>query len=561
MWEMNKMRLSAANSFVLGIMVILIICLPYYLLGDKAFITIHDSLDLTVGHLNNITRSGLFFTFAEEVPLMDGVYRMAIPFTSPFELKNILYYVCPGYWGFLGGLLIVKICAFGGMFLLSHNYIIKNSLWQCVLVALLFSIIPFYTDYGLSSAGIPLLIYSLLNLYEKKRQKTSYLLVLLFALNSSLSLSGLFICFFLALIILYLYFKDNSINTHLLFALCLLSLVYVVTNFEIISGILNPSGMSNRVEMINHYTYNDLAMMAYMNLTTGFYHAGSFVAWPIIILFFTTFFLYKKTDHELFVYALSFIILALFIIIGVFSKLIPLQLFSAFQFNRFYFLYPSLCFILLAKTFDVLNQKNNRILLTFSIIISALIAVSANDLEYKDNFKRLVKGINYEQPSYSQFYDEKLFGIVANDLDIKQDYTTKVVSIGMYPSVAEYNGFYCLDGYLSSYSLDYKHQFRSIIEGELDNSESLRAYFDEWGNRCYVFSAELKDKGNQYLCSKKDDLTIEHLDINTKALKDLGCQYVFSAVDIKNYKELNLDFVNAYTTPDSYWNIRVYRVI
>lgn len=554
------MRLSVINSFVLGIVAIIIFCMPYYLLGDKAFITIHDSLDLTVGHLNNITRNGLFFALAERVPLMDGVCRMSIPFTSPFELKNIIYYVYPGYWGFLGGLLLVKICAFGGMFLLSHNYIIRNNLWLCVFVALLFSIIPFYTDYSLSSAGIPLLLYSLLNLYRQRWQKTSYLIVFLFALNSSLSLSGLFICFLLALLLSYLYLKDKRINRQLFYALCLLTLVYIATNFEIISGILISSGLSNRVEIINHFTYIDLAMMAYMRLTTGFYHAGSFVAWPIIILFFITFSLYKKTDDKLVIYVASFVILSLFIIVGVFSKLIPLQLFSTFQFDRFYFLYPSLCFILLAKSLDVLYHNSNRILLTISIIISTLIVISANNFEYKNNFMRLVKGVNYDKPSYSQFYDEKLFGIVAKDLNIKQDYTVKVVSFGMYPSIAEYNGFYCLDGYLSIYSLEYKHKFRKVILKELERNNELQRYFDEWGNRCYMFSSELKEQGNQYLCSKKDDKSVNHLDINSQALKDIGCDYILSAVDIKNYENLNLDFVKAYSTPESYWNIRVYKL-
>ena len=75
-----------------------------------------------------------------------------------------------------------------------------------------------------------------------------------------------------------------------------------------------------------------------------------------------------------------------------------------------------------------------------------------------------------------------------------------------------------------------------------------------------MFSAELKDKGNQFLCSKKDDISINHLDINTKALKDLGCEYILSAVDIKNYKDLNLSYINSYTTDQSYWDIRVYRL-
>ena len=556
---MNKIRLSKKTAVFIGVMVIIIFCLPYFLLGDSSFITIHDFLDLTVGHLNNITRNNLFFSFTGEVPLMDGVSRMSIPYTCPLELKNILYYLMPGYWGIVGNLIIVKICAFLGMFLLSQQYIIKNNLWLCLFVALLFSFIPFYIDYSFSSAGIPLLLYSLLNLYNKRWKTTSYLIVLMFAFNSSLSLSGLFVCFLLFLSLIFLFVKEKRVNKQLLIALCVLSFIYIATNWEVISGVFISSSLSNRVEMKNHLSSVDLAMMAFTRLTTGLYHAGSFTAWPIVILFFITYLIYKKTDDKLFVYVMSFVVLSSFIIIGVFSKLTPLQICTAFQFDRFYFLYPSLCFILLAKTFDVLNLNSNRILLTISAIISTLITVSANDFEYKENIKRLFKITNYNQPSYSQFYDEKLFGIVAKDLDIKQDYTTKVVSLDLFPSVLEYNGFWCLDGYVSTYSLDYKHKFRKVISKELDKDNVLKSYFDDWGNRCYVFSAELFKHGTE-LCGKTDDISVNFLDINTKALRNLGCQYVLSSVDIKNYKELNWTYINSYTTDQSYWNIKVYKL-
>ena len=95
---------------------------------------------------------------------------------------------------------------------------------------------------------------------------------------------------------------------------------------------------------------------------------------------------------------------------------------------------------------------------------------------------------------------------------------------------------------------------------ELDKEDALRTYFDDWGSRCYVFSAELFKEGNQFLCSKLDDLSVNHLEINTEALKKLGCQYIFSAVDIQNYKDLNLAYINCYTTDLSFWNIRVYKL-
>lgn len=555
---MNRVYFSKKVSIILGLLVIIVYCLPYFLLGDSAFITIHDYLDGSLGHLNNIIRNNLFFSFSGEVPLMDGVSRMSIPFTSPFELKNIVYYLVPGYWGIVGSILLVKICAFLGMFLLAEQYIIKNNLWLCLLVSLLFSFIPFYIDYSFSSAGVPLLLYSLLNLYHKRLLKTSNLIVILFAFNSSLALTGFFVCFLLFFLLLYLFVKERQFNWQLIIALCALSLIYIVTNWEVILGFFLSSGVSHRVEMINHYTFSDLAIMAFARLKSGFYHAGSFSAWPIILLFFFVFAFYRKIDKSLYCYAISFFLLSTLIVVGVFLRIIPLQLLSSFQFDRFYFLYPSLCFILLAKTFQVLYKRHNYILLIFSIVISIINIANTNRREYNENINRLFGNTKNNAPSYCQFFDEDIFKSIFDDLKIKQDYKTKVVSVGIFPSVAEYNGFYCLDGYISSYSLDYKHQFRNVIKEELEKSESIKTYFDEWGNRCYVFSAQLGDSG--FLCGKKDNCSIQ-ISIDTLSLRKLGCEYIISAVDIINYKELNLSYVNSFTTDASYWNIRVYKII
>ena len=127
----------------------------------------------------------------------------------------------------------------------------------------------------------------------------------------------------------------------------------------------------------------------------------------------------------------------------------------------------------------------------------------------------------------------------------------------MYPSVTEYNNFYTLDSYVFNYSIDYKHRFRKVIKGELEKSETLRRYFDEWGSRCYIFSSDL---GLKFLFSKTDNVSLSNLELNISELRNLGCDYIFSAVEIKNYKDLKLSYVNSYTTDQSYYNIRVYKL-
>ena len=53
---------------------------------------------------------------------------------------------------------------------------------------------------------------------------------------------------------------------------------------------------------------------------------------------------------------------------------------------------------------------------------------------------------------------------------------------------------------------------------------------------------------------------VSNLEINTDVLKEMDCSYIFSAVEIENYENLNLQLVGEYTTSESYWNIYVYKI-
>ena len=160
------------------------------------------------------------------------------------------------------------------------------------------------------------------------------------------------------------------------------------------------------------------------------------------------------------------------------------------------------------------------------------------------------------EPTYCQFYDKALFTEIKSHIG-EDARNCRVASIGLYPAIAQYNGFYCLDGYWNAYPLEYKHEFRKIIARELDKSDDLKNYFDHWGSRCYVYSSEL---GKNYLFGKDCGVSIHHLDLNTDQLRKMNCQFVFSAVPILNYKELDWDFEKSFTTDQSFWEIYLYRV-
>ena len=106
--------------------------------------------------------------------------------------------------------------------------------------------------------------------------------------------------------------------------------------------------------------------------------------------------------------------------------------------------------------------------------------------------------------------------------------------------------------------MEYKHAFRKVIEPELERSEWLRFYFDDWGNRCYLFSAEIPG----YYNIEKGTFWYNDLQIDTAPLKELGCTYILSAAYVVNAEDIGLELLREEPvgTPESYYQIFIYKI-
>ena len=142
------------------------------------------------------------------------------------------------------------------------------------------------------------------------------------------------------------------------------------------------------------------------------------------------------------------------------------------QLDRIYWLYPALWYAVLGLCLEWLWQLRKWLFWSIGIVCylaTALTVLLAGN--WKDNVK---KALNQDTAgiSWQDFYAEDVFSQVEDYL-----YETtglekgkyRVVSLGICPAAALYNGFYCLDGYSNNYPVEYKHAFRQIIEPELNN--------------------------------------------------------------------------------------------
>jgi hypothetical protein len=96
-----------------------------------------------------------------------------------------------------------------------------------------------------------------------------------------------------------------------------------------------------------------------------------------------------------------------------------------------------------------------------------------------------------------------------------------------------------------------------VIETELWKSPLLRGYFEDWGSRCYLFSAEL----GPIFAVRKDTpppAPVSQLWLNTSALRALGASYLFSAVQIQDAKSLRLRGVGIVRDKNAAMSLYIY---
>ena len=156
--------------------------------------------------------------------------------------------------------------------------------------------------------------------------------------------------------------------------------------------------------------------------------------------------------------------------------------------------------------------------------------------------------------SFKEFYSEATFMKIKDVIDRPVD-SYKVISVGLHPAVAQYNGFNTIDGYFANYPLEYKHEFRKIIENELNKDEALKKYFDNWGSRCYAFSSEL---GKDFISNKRD--SIQDLAYDFKHLKTMGVEYIISVAPINESINNEIGLMKRINSDVSYWDVFLYKI-
>lgn len=551
---------KSANYHFLAFVIITLYLSPFLILGQDIYIPIKDLLDSTFVHFKTLAESGQIFSPSSSV-IEEIMNSSRISFFTEFRFILWLFYFFDPLTAYIINQFLIRVIAYLGMYLLLNKYIFENNYKSYTFsIAILYALLPFYSLVGISVAGLPYITYVFLNIRNKFDSKKDWFSLILFPFYTSIIVSTIF---YISLIVLVWFYDllTKNVSKNFTLALLIFTLVVFLRDYRLFDQFFfEKDFISHRIELKNqsYDIYHAIAVTT-NNFIYGHVRAASLHTFflPLILIVFTIN-IFSQPRNKLFL--ILFFMVSLFSILLGFAGLEimkPLnnfvQLKGSFNYKRYYFISPFIWFLLFAVSIKYILTKYNfdffkKTIWILKILTLVLILYNNEALiEYKRN------GITYKQ-----FFAEKLFNKIKKFIGKDQD-SYKVGSIGLHPSIARYNGFYTLDGYLGNYDLDYKHLFRKIISQELEKNEELKKSFDEWGNRAYIYIAEIGTdvENNRILKNKRNSINVN---LNTSVLYNMGGQYLISSYKIENFLENNLLYLKKFTDRDSAWEIFLYKV-
>ena len=574
----------------LGFVAVSLIALPYFVLGKGSYVQLHDQMD---GEILNYIYQAKYFLQGDTIPeFMNGMDKCAM--LPPAPLGVLFYLVMEPHLAFAVMQWFVLIVGFWGMYQLCRQ--LGMHLEVCLAASILYCFIPFYPTYGLASLGQPMLVLAALYLLDEempfRKKIIAYGMIGLYAGFSSLALIGyVWIAAGGILTLWQLVKKHVKKAGYIGVGTVVMTLIYVVTNLDLIKSVLGISAFtSHRQEMVTTPT-SDLLGHAKSLLFVGgsysnVYSAGILLA-AVVTLLTVKFLLTRRrtgiagsdtfdemivTRYRQIVYILVFLTLGItWAVLWNSRTVLTVRssmggMLTYFNADRVSWIFPFMWVMILACVLDIWVHC---FFTTKAMWLKSVCGVAALSLclvqgaqEFRDGTlnknARLMLFEDYKQVTWESFYMEEVFHEMKGYME-EDSSSYSVVSLGIYPSVALYNGFTCADGYSNNYDLAHKHAFMKIMEEEMAKNEEAEKLIKDWGNRLYLISGE---HGLSPLIGKDSGLAYTDMSLDVEAMQALNIRYLLAAAPISNALELGLELVReeAFRGESSYYEIWLYEV-
>ena len=545
------------------------------LFKDQIYVGICDNLDLFITQLKFLSDNHAFFVHGQELPILGSIDRDYFP--SEFSLYNLLYMILPDIYAYIAGYLLRLVLAVGSGVLLARLLLAQT--YQkyekvVVLTATAFALLPVYPMYGLCFASMPLILYLLVRIYRKPRWWL-FGAVFLYPLVSYFTFFGAFLLGYLLIAVFVLWIRDRKLPLSLLGAFAALAAGFVCFEYRLFGVMLLSNEETIRSTMVTA-SYDALQLWrCFVDVFLhGFSHAKSVHTYWVLpvctVYFIWNNFRYLSGRRAGKIYADVFNITVLFIVFNcavyalyfweplrvlVETLLPPLK---GFQYGRTIFFNAFAWYF--AFFIAVKNMLCRKQTVAYLACIAAILVVGGTQCEYSDfyntcycNLYKLVQHKEVNQLSYREFYGGTLIKKIKQDIGYTPEQGACVY--GFHPAMLSYNGITTIDGYCGYYSQSYKEQFRAAIAPTLEANPNWQTYYDDWGCRAYLFSASGE---NLYDFGANAAAVPQEILIDAPALKALGCDYIFSRVEITNASQMQLRLAGTYQDDEMPYAVYLY---
>ncbi|AIM16040.1 membrane protein [Bacillus sp. X1(2014)] len=553
-------EIKTEQRCILFAMLILTLYLsPLFILQENAHIRVHDNLDSNIAWYRVLARSGEMFGGVQGVipQIINGMLSRNA-FGTEFSIIVWLHYFFPTMIAYGLSQALTRFVAFFGMYLLLKKHLLPGEKWVIIniMASLAFALTPFWPSGMLSTLGMPLALWAFLNIRNGEGSIKDYVVLTLLPFYASIVLGFFFFLSAMGIFWLTDVIRKKRWNFPFLLSIIYMTFVFLLVEYRLVYSFLFKGEPNSRDE----YFHAELPLWRVIRLTFKNYVFGhthvmtvhTFVILPATLIAMYLVIskkLWKQEKIFVFLFGLNFI-LSLWYAFWFYEGWLPLtkkfHFMDTFNFARYHFLRPLVIYASFALALKIISLQGfswSRIAKGLAIMQIILLCGFNDEIIYRD------------KPTVKEFYAEDLFQEIKEYIALPQeDY--RVASIGIHPAIAQYNGFYTLDTYNNFYPLSYKHQFRKIIEKELEKNKTIKKYFDKWGGRCYIFTAQL---GKKYMIKKDSKRHLKNLELNTNVFKEMGGRYIFSALPIDNAEQNQLSLERVFESKNSAWKIYLYK--
>ncbi|MEH7491146.1 DUF6044 family protein [Neobacillus niacini] len=533
---------------------------PLFILQENAHIRVHDNLDSNLAWYKVLAKSGQMFGDVDAVipQIINGVPRNA--FGTEYSIIVWLYALFPTMIAYGFSQALTRVVAFIGMYLLLKKHFLPGEKWGFlqVGVSLAFALTPFWPSGMLSTLGMPLALWAFINIRNGEGTKKDYIVLTLIPFYASIVLGFFFFLSAMGIFWLTDVLRGKGWNFRFFLSIAYMTCIFMLVEYRLVNSFLFSTEPNSRDEYFHAYLpLWKVVRLTLKNYVLGHTHVmtvhGLFILPVMFIALYFVYYkkLWKQERLFVFLFGLNFL-LSLWYAFWFYKGWLPLtksfHFMDTFNFARYHFLRPMVIYAGFALSLKILSLQGSSWANTakwFAIAQILLLCLFNDEIFY------------HKKPTVGEFYAEELFTEIKEHIGDEQK-TYRVASIGIHPAISQYNGFYTLDTYNNFYPLSYKHQFRKIIDAELAKNKTIRKYFDQWGGRCYIYTAQL---GKKYMIKKDSKRKLKNLQLNTTVFKEMGGKYILSALPIADSERIQLKLDKVFESKNSAWKIYLYKTL